>query len=470
MRRACDPMTLAQTMTIGFPLKGRTWIAGVRQLQPGFRVRSFAEGEAEVRRVARPVARASWSFDRTVTALREATDRTIGRICRRMEDSPAIGLSGGLDSRICLASLHAQEIPHTSLTFCSDPGDPDNMLAVSATGMLGEPHATVAIDSPLAMLLYRDFRIINEGESPGFGFFFLAAAAGRFAKGLLIGSEAIRDTPFGTVQPAKMKKVSDLVLPLLQVQMYRFPGPEAVKLLSARFGVTWNDILDEWHDSFAQIPGQPVVDMYLDHMLENRIQRRTRPRLDAARWFCQPVYPYMDNELYNTFRSIPLEHLAAERAHLSLLSCYRSGLEGLPNAARYQAGMPISREYEFRRIVQFARSFREKVLLPLDRGSERATGRRSMAGRYAGIMAGERGRMKDCGLFDAGALERLMTRAARGAFMTVDALHSLVSAVVVHDFLFGDGLSGPRSLRFIGATREIRFQAYEEAKREGGQT
>src|SRR5262245_17360353 len=42
LARCWDKMALGQMLTIGFPLAGRTWISGVRQLQRGRQVRSFA--------------------------------------------------------------------------------------------------------------------------------------------------------------------------------------------------------------------------------------------------------------------------------------------------------------------------------------------------------------------------------------------------------------------------------------------
>lgn len=449
LNRTCDPMTLAETMTIGFPLQGRTWISGVRLLQPGHRVRSSAEGTAEVRRVVRPLQREDWSFQQTVSELRTATDQTIARLCSRLQGPAVLGLSGGLDSRICLAALHARQLPHTSLTFCSDPAEADNRLAVSAAGLLGEPHATVVLDGQLAVSLYRDLRIINEGESPGFGFFFLAAAAQQYGSGLLIGSEAIRDTPMGALRVQGIRKRSTLAQDMLTGQMDRFSPAAALGLLAPAYHVTWQEVLDEWQDSFARIPDQPMVDIYLDHLLENRIHRRTRPRLDAARWFCQPVYPYMDNQLYRIFRSIPLEHLTDERAHIALLSDYRSGLELLPNAARHQAGIPLGREYACRHLVRLARTLRRTVLLPLDRARQSLTGRSSRAAWYQRIMKNETERLHSCGLFAPEQLQRVIAGAARGSFIPRNGLHSLLSAAVVHDVLFGGGLAGRRALRFI---------------------
>jgi hypothetical protein len=36
-------------------------------------------------------------------------------------------------------------------------------------------------------------------------------------------------------------------------------------------------------------------------------------------------------------------------------------------------------------------------------------------------------------------------------------LHTLISAGIVDEFLFGAGLSGSRSLRFIESTREVQL-------------
>ena len=60
--RHWDEMALMEMLTIGFPMAGRTWLKGVKQLQRGRQVRAFADGRTEVRLLLEPIPRRSWSL------------------------------------------------------------------------------------------------------------------------------------------------------------------------------------------------------------------------------------------------------------------------------------------------------------------------------------------------------------------------------------------------------------------------
>ena len=47
LQRRWDDMALMEILTIGFPLAGRTWMAGVEQLQRGRQLRSWRDGRTE---------------------------------------------------------------------------------------------------------------------------------------------------------------------------------------------------------------------------------------------------------------------------------------------------------------------------------------------------------------------------------------------------------------------------------------
>ena len=120
--RRWDKMALTQMLTFGFPMAGRTWIEGVKQLQAGSQICSFANGRTSVANMLEPVERKTWSFNKTVTTLRECMDETTHRICRRIDSPVGLGLSGGLDSRLNLASLHTQKIPTSQFYFLFSSG------------------------------------------------------------------------------------------------------------------------------------------------------------------------------------------------------------------------------------------------------------------------------------------------------------------------------------------------------------
>jgi asparagine synthetase B (glutamine-hydrolysing) len=175
--RRWDAMALTEMLTIGFPMAGRTWLSGVRQLQRGRQVRAWADGRTDVRKLLKPIERQSWSFRHSVHLLRDSLDATVKRLAHRLDQPGALALSGGLDSRLLLASLHTQKLDHYSFTFCDAYNEREHRIAQSAAALLGEQHTTVMLDLAIADRLYRDLCLLNEGESQGFGPLFMAAHA-----------------------------------------------------------------------------------------------------------------------------------------------------------------------------------------------------------------------------------------------------------------------------------------------------
>ena len=171
-----------------------------------------------------------------------------------------------------------------------------------------------------------------------------------------------------------IKNKSDLANCLLKAELNKFTSSQAVKILAPSYSVSRQDLLDEWYDWINQIDQKTVFDVYLDHALNQRVQRRTRPRLEAVRWFCNPVYPYMDNKLYSTFRSIPLKYMEGEKAHIELLRSYNTGIEQFPNAARRFAGVPLDKEYKYRHFVHLGRALRF-YFLPINQKWRETKGR-----------------------------------------------------------------------------------------------
>lgn len=461
-KRQWDKMALAQMLTMGFPIEGRTWIEGVKQLQAGSQVCSFANGRTSVANMLEPVERKTWSFEKTVTTLREGMDETINRICRRIDSPVGLGLSGGLDSRIILASLHTQKINSHSFTSCLQTNEADNVISTAITRLLGEKHSIVKLNFEIALSLYRDLRIINEGESSSYGFFLLAAEAQRLTNDLIIGSEAIRDTPLGPYWPMSINSKQELANNLLKASLEYFTPVQTRKILSSSFNVSWQDVLDEWYHSFKQIQQDSVFDVYIDYRINIRYQRRTRPRLEAIRWFCQPIYPYMDHQLFNIFRSIPLNHLESERAHLALLCDYKTGLEKIPNAARSFANVSIYKEYRYSQIVHFGRLMRSRILLFRQKWKkvkgELGYGQSAMVP----LMEEELNSLRQCEALNWPEIEKIIKRARCGKFVNRSALNKLIDMVVINDFLFGSGLTGDRSLIFLKPEREINFVQWKD--------
>ena len=456
-KRSWDSMALMEMLTFGFPMAGRTWLNGVKQLQCGRQVRSYANGTTEVRMFSEPVSRRTWSLKQSVAALRENLDETTARICRRLDQPPALALSGGLDSRTILASLHTQNLDHHNFSFSTGQVEArENQIALATAEQLGEKHKTFLINSTLPRMLHRDLRLINEGDSPGFGFFLLAAQVKDYSNALIIGHEAVRETA-GSFNPMSVKSKHDLARHMLREYLVEFSPEQACAILNDPYRVSGRDLKDEWFESFEQIDQPTVMEVYLQHLRDYRVQRRTRHRIDTARWFCSPVYPYMDDRLYMTYLSLPLEHLHGELAPLGLLADYKLGLEQLPAAAGH-FGMPIYQEYRYRQILRLGRRVKEELLDPLKKRWAETKGALGF-GRNVIYSHWEPDleRLKHCQLFNQSVLQDTIDQARRGAFINRDAVDRLVDAVVIDDFLFGPGFSGERALRLLEPMHDLRL-------------
>ncbi|MGH8057644.1 MAG: asparagine synthase-related protein [Candidatus Entotheonellia bacterium] len=456
--RRWDPMALTQMLTVGFPMAGRTWLAGVRQLQRGRQVRAFADGRTDVRMLLEPIPRQSCSLQQSVRLLRESMDCTVTRMHRRLDAPVGLGLSGGLDSRILLASLHTQKLEHRNFTFCFDPQDAENQVAQAATRLLGEPHRTVTLDPVVPRSLHRDIRLINEGVSPGFGYWLLAAAAQQDVQTLLLGYESMRLDPPGGFNPLAVACRPALARYMLAGYMTQFTPSQAASILAPGYRVSWQDVLDEWVDSFDQIQQPTMADVCLEHMTDYSHQRRIRPLIEPTRWFCLPAYPYLDQQLYTAYYRLPLAHLQADQAHLALLCDYRTGLEKLPSSAWRFPRLPISQQYRYRSLIQLGRIVRYRWVRPLQRAWEASQlpwgGRRSALNA---LRTTELERLQHYELFHWPEVQRILERARQGTFTNRNALNRLINVAVIDDVLFGSALSIVRPLPLLDVPRDLRF-------------
>ncbi len=156
-----------------FPWRDVHGLKGSAYFNAGGEVASSSDGSTKVRMLLETTPRQSWSIKQSTNALRESMDETMGRICRRLDRSVGLALSGGLDSRIFLASLHTQGIEHRSFTYCYTSKERENEVARDAANLLCEQQSAVVLDKVLPGILANDCRLINEGESKQFGFCYL---------------------------------------------------------------------------------------------------------------------------------------------------------------------------------------------------------------------------------------------------------------------------------------------------------
>ena len=453
--RRWDPIALTEMLTIGFPMAGRTWLSEVRQLQRGRQVRAWSDGRTDVRKLLTPVERQTWPFQQSVQFLRDSLDATVKRLAYRLHRPGALALSGGLDSRLLLASLHTQKLDHYSFTFCDAANERDQRIAQAAVQLLGRQHTTIMLESTVADQIAPDLCLLNEGESLGTGYFILAAQAQKVTNNLWLGHEAIRETT-GSFQPLALKNRLDLATHMLRSTLSLFTPAQVSEVLARPYRVPWDHVWDEWCMSFEQIDQPSLTDVYMEHIADYRVQRRTRPRLEQVRWYCLPVYPFMDMDYATAYRSLPLAHIHAERAPLALLCSYKTGLEQLPSAS-YRFGMPIRHEFRYRHLLHCGRVIQARYIKPLTQRWRESKGIWGLSRHtLTPWFEAELPQLKDYELFHWPALQALIARAHSGTFFNHRALRQLITVALIDDFLFSPGFPAKRTLSFLKPWREDR--------------
>jgi hypothetical protein len=240
--------------------------------------------------------------------------------------------------------------------------------------------------------------------------------------------------------------------------MDQFSGEQAFKIIAPSHRVPWSRVLEEWFESFEQIDAESIIDVCLQHMTEYKHQRVIRTRIDQARWFCLPVYPYMDDLVFAAYYSLPLDHLKGDRAHLALLSDYKLGLEKVRAAAFHL--VPMDKEYRYRHIIHRGRALRDRLYKPLRAKWQEAKG---LAGIGRSILSpgwkpDELQNLRDCDLFDRSEVRDYLERAKSGRFANRRAMVCLMRALVIDDFLFQDKLPAERMPQYMKSQRNLRLK------------
>ncbi len=430
-----DEFAIAQKLTIGFPLSGRTWIDNVRQLKPGEIVEVKHNKGARTNSYLKPIQRKRMEFKRAIGFLREMLDSTMIRLSDRLDTEIGLALSGGLDSRIILASLHNIKIKSSNYTFCHKDNDPDNILSKKMCESLGLNHNSVLLNSSKAFSLYRDLIILNEGESTGFGYFLMGEQASRTVKNMLIGAEAVRDTPLGPFNPWKIKTKDELSMAVLSAQLNYFNSSELKKILNGTERNYWECILDEWNQLFNNIDNQSIIDIYLDYLLAYRMHRRTRPRHEQIRWFCMPVYPYMDRAVFNAFRTIPVKYIKCDRAHIELIKSYKTGIENFAHSARYSFKIPLGIEYKIYPVIQSLRVLKGKLIQQLLRNLHQLHSRLTKKSNVPVLTKEILICKEKSEIFNWKEVCLLFERAEQGNYIKKEALKKIIEIQIIDDMI-----------------------------------
>lgn len=433
-RRRLDALTLNEWLAFGVVLGGRTLLEDVRLLRRGEQVRAHGDGRVEVVSQIQHYDRQSWTHRQAVQVLRDATDEAMISLAERCGERMGIGLSGGLDSRILLASLQSQDLPHHAITYCDQLSDRENEIASDCARLTNTPHDIFVIDEELAKQLIADCLLLNQGESRAHAVLQMAIqAAHKGLPGILIGypADVFAGHPMGDFDPHKLKSTSELADKLLSVY-HTGLQPDVLKMvLCADFQIPWDTVMTSWRDSFAG--SGSLQDQYIDHVLDYRLQRRTCPRLDQSRLYCLPLFPYIDERLYSVYRQLPLAEIVEERAHIDVLSSYASGLENISSNAKAFLRLPIKYEYAARHAIHAGRLARSWLIRPA-RQTLREWRRRPVSSLPAPIETWF-AKFAEHPIFDATGMGALAERARQGTFSTAGILQQMRCATMLYDLL-----------------------------------
>lgn len=459
--RQCDTMMLNQWLTLGIPLAGRTWFRDVRILQRGQQVRAMAGSSTKIVDQVQHYKRQTWSHDRSVQELRDATDATLQGLARRTGDDFGIGLSGGLDSRILLASLHSQGLRHRAITFCGSERETDNVIAGRCADLTKTTRQVVVLDNALATSLIPDSLLLNQGESRGYASLLMGIAAAKDnLKAILIGypADLFAGHPVGGFDLHSLRSVEELSGKLLSMYHTWLTGDDISLVLASELRVPWNEVMHEWRSSL-DVPHTSIQDLYMDHIFDYRCQRRTGPRLDQSRPFCTAVFPYVDERLYSVYRQLPFREIVEERAHIALLCSYQTGLENIPSAAKAFLRIPLKHEFRARPLVNLGRAVRSAILRP----ARQQLRRWKYSFSPPGLTSAEEqifDYLAHHAMFDAVGIRRLTERARQGRFSTAEILQQMRCATLLYDFLFGDGLPGSDQLKILKPVAELSWTTW----------
>lgn len=459
----CDPKALNQWITTGTPLSGRTWIKSVRLRRRGHLVRASANGRTYETMQLQPAERKPWSHKHSVDRLRAALDETMASLAHHGTQRLGIGLSGGIDSRILLAAAQHQGVDLHALTFCSNYSERENAVARRCAELTQTRHESFVMDLRLAKSLVPDCLLLNAGESRGYALVLTGIeAARRKIDALLIGYPA---DLFAGHRPASFALASvrtphELARRMLASTEGWLTPEEASLVFHPSLRVPWDDTVAEWDESF-DIPHTSIWDLYTEKMMDLRLQRRTGPRIDQARPFCAPLYPYIDERVYSVYRQLPLRELVEERAHIGLLSSYGERLEDFPSTAKASLRIPVKHEYRARHVIHAARIIRARFLSPARRVANqfaRRTIRAALPGAVKEIFA----RLAAHEMFDPAGIHVLAQRAADGSFQTAFVLEQMLCATMVHDYLFSGSFSHPAELSILQAEADLTWTRWSD--------
>lgn len=145
IRAEADLAGVAETLVLGRTLGQRSLFVGCRDLWPGSCLHLHSAGSSVVGAVESPVLPGHEYPEMDLRNAAESLVPLLRTSAARAYDafnSPAIALSGGVDSRLVLGALLPDRMPSAALSY-GDPHDADVRIAARLANAVGLPHHVV---------------------------------------------------------------------------------------------------------------------------------------------------------------------------------------------------------------------------------------------------------------------------------------------------------------------------------------
>jgi Glutamine amidotransferase domain/Asparagine synthase len=341
---AVDPASAFQFLTIGFPIGERTLLEGVHQQAPA----SVNEFSADDRKGfdywVPPAREESLSLRESVARIVDSMEECVGRISRRAGGPLALGLTGGHDSRVILASLIQARVRFEAVSWQEDNFN-DRVVRELCARAGKEAHFTPG-RSPEALDEIREHAFVyTDGQFlHAHGYTWLGQQSSvEGLEVLLLGFGGDLISGSGTPTRRSRPAMRLLALNALRAQMEHLSFEDARALLKGRSSDSEAETLAEWLASFERESqrGSPA-DIVIAQRLRNRNLKRVGSVMTPASQYAQIVYPYLDNTVLDVYFCLPVRFLD-QRPH-----CY-AGFLRFPDFGDLRAvTAPISLRTEAR--------------------------------------------------------------------------------------------------------------------------
>jgi hypothetical protein len=348
-----DPLALNEQLIIGFPLASKTLFAGVALVPPGSIV-EWSNGTVRTHRYTRIPERLR----------RQRPVDGAAMVCesldRHMATGPetcSIGLSGGKDSRVVLASLLRTGRRPVALTFGTG-GDVENASRLAAA--VGLSSTQLSIED--ASAFETDAALLGDGYGVGWGYLGLAAAAALEPSRSVIFTGFSGDYlsgAWGSVVPWRARSVDELAMMELRARGLEVRPEVATACLAPEYRVDYDDVREAFVESFrrqyAETPD--MLTTYLLHRTAHRNRRRIAPLFHSMRGLCNPRHPFTDRDVVNAYLSLPPASLLGQGAHSLAAMCGAPLLGTIPTGDFWA---PLALEVRLRSWLRIGKALRSR--------------------------------------------------------------------------------------------------------------